>query len=63
MENYGVQCARTVLVRYVSFIPLPRRPCDMHGTTNVFLTILMQLLKTSEENGNVQYCFKLEWNF
>ena len=25
---------------------------------------LMQLIETSEkENGNVQYCFELEWNF
>ena len=37
MENHGVQCAKTVLVRNVSFISRPRRPCDMHGTTNLFL--------------------------
>ena len=53
MENHGVQCAKTVPVRNVSFIPCPRRPCDMHGTTNVFLIHgldhdLMQFLKTSE---------------
>ena len=55
MENHGVKCAKTVPVRNVSFIPQPRRPCDMHGTTNLFLTTihgldhdLMQLLKTSE---------------
>ena len=54
MENHGVQCAKTVPVRNVSFIPRPR-PCDMHGTTNVFLTTihglnhdLMQLFKTSD---------------
>ena len=51
MENHGVQCAKTVPVSNVS----KRRPCNMHGTTNVFLTTihgldhdLMQLLKTSE---------------
>ena len=56
MENHGVQCAKTVPVRNVSFIPWPRRPCGMPGTTNVFLTTiygldhdLMQLLKTSEK--------------
>ena len=38
------------------FFPPPRRPCDMPGTINVFLTTihrldhdLMQLLKTSEK--------------
>ena len=53
MENYGVQCAKTVPVRNVSVISRPRRPCDKHATTNVFLTTihgpdhdLMQLLKT-----------------
>ena len=30
MENHGVQCARTVPVRNVSFITRVRRPCDMH---------------------------------
>ena len=46
---------KPVPVRNVSFIPRPRRPCDMHGTTNVFLTTihglnhdLMQPPKTSE---------------
>ena len=55
MVNHGVQCAKTVPVKNVSFIPRPRKPCDMHGTSNVFLTTihgldhdLMQLLKTSE---------------
>ena len=55
MENHREQCAKTVPVRDVSFILRPRRPCDMHGTTDVFLTTihgldhgLMQLLKTSE---------------
>ena len=55
MENHGVECAKTVPVRNTSFIPRPRRPCDMHGTTNVFWTSihgldhnLMQLLETSE---------------
>ena len=55
MENHGVQCGKTVSVRNVSFIPRRRRPCDMHGTTNLLLTTihrldhdLMQLLKTLE---------------
>ena len=73
MENHGVQCSKTVVVRYVqyvSFIARIRRPCR-HGTTNVFLTTihgldhdLMQLPQDfRKENGNVQYCFELEWNF
>ena len=55
MENRGVQCAKSVRVRNVSFIPRRRRPCDMHGTTNVFLSTIhgldhdiVQLLQTSE---------------
>ena len=54
MENHGVQCAKTVPVRNVSFIPRPRRRA-MHGTTSVFLTTvhgldhdLIQLLNNSE---------------
>ena len=54
MENRGVQCSKTVLVRNVSFIARIRRPCR-HGTTDVFLSTihgldhdLMQLRKTSE---------------
>ena len=42
-------------MRNVFFIPRPRIPCDMHGTTNLFLTTihgldhnLMQLLNTSD---------------
>ena len=68
MENHGVQCAKTVPVRNVSFIPRPRRPCDMHGPTNVFLTTipgldhdLMQHLKTSEKKM-VMYNIALNLN-
>ena len=70
METHGVQCAKTVLVRNVSFIARIRRRSDMDGTINVFLTTihgldhdLMQLLKTSDRKMVMYYCFELEWNF
>ena len=55
MENCGVQCTKTVLVRNASFIAWIRRPVVGMELPNVFLTTIhgldhdfMQLLKTSE---------------
>ena len=55
MENRGIQCSKTVLVRNVSFIAWIRRAVVGMETINVFFTTihgldhdLMQLLKMSE---------------
>ena len=40
MENHKVQCAKTILVRNVFSFSRIRKPSDMHGTINVFLTTI-----------------------
>ena len=53
MENDGVQCAKTVPVRNVSFIPRLRRPCDMHGTLIKAFGTVSQWVSASQIAFNI----------
>jgi len=66
MEDQGVQSPQTILVKNISFLQPPQKQGDRSALKWVLNTdrgFKAASWTLENKNGNVQYCFEVEFNF